>query len=94
MTLIESGFTIIVTWTYRLTLPHVGVEGIFQGKTTLLVGCGHNDDISTGVKVELRTGDVIVLPAGTGHCNFESTDDLRYIGVYPAVSSSSLPVQK
>lgn len=35
------------------------------------------------MKVDVRAGDVIVLPAGTAHCNFESSKDFRYVGVYP-----------
>lgn len=26
---------------------------------------------------------MIVLPAGTAHCNLESSDESRYVGVYP-----------
>lgn len=60
--------------------------GVFQGESTILVGCGKLDDASVGGReIDVRAGDVIVLPAGTGHCNLQSTNDYRYIGVYPKV---------
>lgn len=52
----------------------------------MLLGCGDQDDAADGLEVDLHVGDVIVLPAGTGHCNLRSTADYRYIGVYPEVS--------
>lgn len=61
-------------------------SGILAGESTMLLGCGDQDDAADGLEVELHVGDVIVLPAGTGHCNLQSTDDYRYIGVYPEVS--------
>lgn len=33
--------------------------------------------------MDVKVGDVIVLPAGTAHCNLESSLGFRYIGVYP-----------
>jgi uncharacterized protein YjlB len=62
-------------------------SGVFAGSSTLLVGCGKNDvrDESIGQEIKVRAGDVIVLPAGTGHCNTESSEDYRYVGVYPKV---------
>ena len=37
-----------------------------------------------GPVVELETGDVIALPAGTGHCLVEADTAFQVIGAYPA----------
>ena len=36
-----------------------------------------------GRTFEVRQGNVLVLPAGTGHFNAGSSDDLLVIGAYP-----------
>jgi uncharacterized protein YjlB len=37
----------------------------------------------SGESFEIEQGDVLVLPAGTGHCNQGSSGDLLVIGTYP-----------
>lgn len=88
-------------WTKKGTWGHIDVRhfhpnvhecyGVVAGASTMLVGCGSDDDPATGTSIELKTGDVIVLPAGTGHCNLggSSTDDYLYVGLYPNVGTPS-----
>jgi uncharacterized protein YjlB len=52
--------------------------GVYSGEVTVQFGG------DGGVVITARPGDVIVLPAGTGHKKVSSRGDLGIVGAYPA----------
>ena len=53
------------------------VLGVKSGKATVLLGG------DGGERLAIKAGDVVVLPAGTGHKKIDSTEDFTVVGAYP-----------
>jgi uncharacterized protein YjlB len=53
------------------------VLGVYAGKGILQLGGPH------GEKMELSKGDVVILPAGTGHISLSYSENFAVVGAYP-----------
>jgi uncharacterized protein YjlB len=53
------------------------VLGVARGEVSVLFG-GPGGEVLT-----VKAGDVVVVPAGVGHCNKGQSDDLLIVGAYP-----------
>ena len=56
------------------------VLGVFRGRAHVQFGGPQ------GVEIELKPGDVVVLPAGTAHRKIECSADFGVVGAYPSDS--------
>jgi uncharacterized protein YjlB len=59
------------------------VLGVARGEAQVLFGG------PTGQVLQVKAGDVVVIPAGVGHCNQGQSADLLIVGGYPAAAPSA-----
>ena len=53
------------------------VMGVYKGETTLLLGGEH------GIRLVIKRGDVLIIPAGVAHRNLGGESDVKCVGAYP-----------
>ncbi|PLT28772.1 cupin domain-containing protein [Peribacillus deserti] len=64
------------------------VLGVIKGNATLQIGG------ESGKELNVTEGDIIVLPAGTGHRNISASSDFEVAGAYPDGMEHNLRVGK
>ena len=60
------------------------ILGIAAGEVRVTLGGSHSSSGQSSLDLTLSAGDVVALPAGTGHCRLSASPDLLVIGAYPA----------
>lgn len=60
------------------------VLGIAKGRALVQFGG------PSGPHIEVSAGDVVLIPAGVGHCRLDMSPDLSVIGAYPVGQSADL----
>lgn len=60
------------------------ILGVFAGQATLRIGG------KTGATLSVEAGDMIILPAGTGHQNLGGSPDFQVVGGYPKNQKADL----
>jgi uncharacterized protein YjlB len=64
------------------------VLGVYSGDAKLQMGG------ERGITLDVSAGDVIIIPAGVGHKNLNSSHDFRVVGAYPDGNSYDLKTGK
>ena len=65
---------------------HEGLA-VFRGNARMRFGVSDDDNTDDGVEITVKTGDVIVIPAGVAHCALKESGEFSMVGSYPEVLS-------
>lgn len=60
------------------------VLGVGRGRARLLIGG------PDGRAIDVKQGDCLILPAGTGHQNLGSSSDFQVVGAYPGADKADI----
>ncbi|KAK6464301.1 hypothetical protein DFJ63DRAFT_311599 [Scheffersomyces coipomensis] len=96
-TLLKNGWKAEQTWgAYTNTHYHYNVHEAYfitEGSSTLILGLDVNIvpeettpellSQSNHIEIEVKYGDLIILPAGTSHCSKSFDEKYKYIAAYP-----------
>jgi len=50
-------------------------------------GISDDDSLTSAIELNVKVGDVIVIPAGVAHCALKDSGSFSMVGSYPEVSS-------
>jgi uncharacterized protein YjlB len=64
------------------------VLGVARGNASVLFGG------PSGRVLQIEAGDVVILPAGVGHCNQGQSPDLLIVGAYPEGREANLDTRR
>jgi uncharacterized protein YjlB len=72
---------------------HEGL-GIFRGNARLRFGISDDDNSDDAVILNVKVGDVVVIPAGVAHCALKESGGFCMVGSYPEVQLIGLKLMK
>jgi len=58
---------------------------VFRGRARLRFGISDDDSTADAVELNVKVGDVIVIPAGVAHCAVTESGGFTMVGSYPEV---------
>jgi len=62
--------------------------GVFRGHAKLRFGVSNDDNPDDAVVLDVKSGDVIVIPAGVAHCALNESGEFSMVGAYPEVQTT------
>ena len=68
--------------------------GVFRGHAKLRFGVSNDDNPDDAVVLDVKSGDVIVIPAGVAHCALNESGEFSMVGAYPEVPHTTLSLSR